>query len=129
MSLGEADTRVKLIDPLLHTCGWIEDAIERENPITKGRIINDSGDRLPPLKPDYILYYPNKYGVAVAVVEAKAESKSHLAGMQQAKEYLRRLGVPFAYSTNSHKFEEFGAIFFSQIERERILLLLDAQLD
>ena len=107
LMLNEADTRIKLIDPMLHACGWTEDMIVREKPITRGRIINDGGDRLPPLKPDYILYFPNKFGVALAVVEAKAEDKSHLAGMQQAKEYMRRLGVSFAYSTNGHKVEEY----------------------
>jgi hypothetical protein len=30
--------------------------------ITKDMIINDSGDRLPVRKPDYILYYPDKDG-------------------------------------------------------------------
>jgi len=30
MSLSEADTRAKLIDPALHRCGWIEDLIRRE---------------------------------------------------------------------------------------------------
>jgi len=30
MSLSEADTRAKLIDPALHCCGWTEDLIRRE---------------------------------------------------------------------------------------------------
>ena len=30
MSLSEADTRAKLIDPALHRCGWTEDLIRRE---------------------------------------------------------------------------------------------------
>jgi type I restriction enzyme R subunit len=30
MSLGEAGTRAKLIDPGLHACGWTEDLIRRE---------------------------------------------------------------------------------------------------
>ncbi|MBW2038702.1 MAG: hypothetical protein JRI46_03780 [Deltaproteobacteria bacterium] len=28
--MTEADTRVKLIDPALHRCGWAEDLIRRE---------------------------------------------------------------------------------------------------
>jgi type I restriction enzyme R subunit len=28
--LSEADTRAKLIDPAIHTCGWLEDMICRE---------------------------------------------------------------------------------------------------
>jgi len=30
MPLGEADTRAKLIDPALHTRGWTEDLVRRE---------------------------------------------------------------------------------------------------
>ncbi len=105
--LNEADTRAKLIDPKLLKSGWTEKMIVRDKPITKGMIINDSGDRLPVRKPDYILYYPDKDGVPLAVIEAEAEDKSHLAGMQQAKEYMQRLGVPFAYSTNGHEIEEY----------------------
>lgn len=105
--LNEADTRAKLIDPKLLKSGWTENMIVRDKAITKGMILNDSGDRLPVRKPDYILYYPDKEGIPLAVVEAEAEDKSHLAGMQQAKEYLQRLGVHFAYSTNGHKIEEY----------------------
>ena len=117
--LSESDTRVKLIDPMLHACGWTEDMIIREKPITRGRIINDGGDRLPPLKPDYILYYPDKNGIAIAVVEAKAEDRSYLDGVQQAKEYMRRLGVPFAYSTNGHKVEEYDSFRNKQTTLEK----------
>ena len=105
--LNEADTRAKLIDPKLQRSGWTEEMIEREKVITKGMIINDSGDRLPARRPDYILYYPDKNGIPLAIIEAEAEDKSHLAGMQQAKEYMERLNVPFAYSTNGHKIEEY----------------------
>jgi len=89
--------------------------IEREKVIAKGMIINESGDRLPVRKPDYILYYPDKDGILLAVIEAEAEDKSHLAGMQQAKEYMERLNVPFAYSTNGHKIEEYDD--FHQTQR------------
>jgi type I site-specific restriction endonuclease len=30
MSLGESDTRAKLIDSAIHSCGWTEDLIRRE---------------------------------------------------------------------------------------------------
>jgi len=117
--LNEADTRIKLIDPKLHASGWTERMIEREKAITRGMIINDSGDRLPTRKPDYILYYPDKSGIPLAVIEAEAEGKSHLAGMQQAKEYMERLGVPFAYSTNGHKFEEYDDFHKKQVTLEK----------
>uniref|UniRef100_A0A7C3YG31 DEAD/DEAH box helicase n=1 Tax=Geoglobus ahangari TaxID=113653 RepID=A0A7C3YG31_9EURY len=106
--LNEADTRAKLIDPKLRSSGWKEEMIVRDKPITQGMIINEEGDRLPAIKPDYILYYPDReIGIPLAVIEAKAEDKSHLDGMQQAKEYMKRLGVKFAYSTNGHKIEEY----------------------
>ena len=113
--LNEEETRAQLVDPKLRESGWKDNMIERDRFITKGTIINESGDRLPPRKPDYILYYPDKSGVPIAVIEAEAESKSHLAGMQQAKEYMERLGVPFAYSTNGHKIEEYDD--FRKIQR------------
>jgi type I restriction enzyme R subunit len=50
--LNEADTRAKLIDPKLLNSGWTEKMIVRDKPITKGMIINESGDRLPVRKPD-----------------------------------------------------------------------------
>ncbi|MHA1609506.1 MAG: EcoAI/FtnUII family type I restriction enzme subunit R [Candidatus Njordarchaeales archaeon] len=116
--LNEAETRAKLIDPKLRASGWKEKMIEREKVITRGMIINDNGDRLPVRKPDYILYYPDRAGIPIAVIEAKAEDKSHLAGMQQAKEYMERLGVPFAYSTNGHKIEEYDDFRKQQVTLE-----------
>jgi type I restriction enzyme R subunit len=116
--LNEADTRAKLIDPKLLNSGWTEKMIVRDKPITKGMIINESGDRLPVRKPDYILYYPDKEGIPLAVIEAEAEDKSHLAGMQQAKEYMERLGVKFAYSTNGHKIEEYDDFRKQQVTIE-----------
>lgn len=38
--LNEADTRVKLIYPMLHQAGWIEDKIIRERFITPSKILN-----------------------------------------------------------------------------------------
>ena len=105
--LTEADTRAKLVDPKLHQSGWTEDKIERDKPITRGRILNESGDRAHFKKPDYILYYPNKSCTPIAVIEAEPESKSGLAGMQQAKDYREMLEVPFAFSTNGREIEEF----------------------
>jgi type I restriction enzyme R subunit len=117
--LDEADTRAKLVDPKLLKSNWTEKMMVRDKPITKGMIINDSGDRLPIRKPDYILYYPDKErGIPIAVIEAEAEDKSHLAGMQQAKEYMERLGVRFAYSTNGHKIEEYDNFRKQQVTLE-----------
>jgi type I restriction enzyme R subunit len=119
MALNEADTRAKLVDPKLHESGWREEMIERDKPITRGRILNETGDRAKPKKPDYILYYPDKSGIPIAVIEAESEAKSSLDGMQQAKEYREMLEVPFAYSTNGHEIEEFDWFSKKQIPIER----------
>jgi len=117
--LNEADTRAQLVDPKLRRSGWTEACIERDKPITRGRILNDAGDRAHPKKPDYVLYYPQKGCMPIAVVEAEPESKSSLAGMQQAKEYRSMLNVPFAYSTNGREIEEFDNFTKRQTTLER----------
>ena len=38
MTLNEADTRAKIIDPKLHATGWQEDFITREYYFTEGKI-------------------------------------------------------------------------------------------
>jgi len=103
--LNEQDTRAKLIDPKLRASGWSEDLIGRELKITDGRIIDDYGNRKEGLRPDYILFLEKYF--PIAVVEAKEESKHHAAGIQQAKRYAEILNVPFAYSTNGLKIEEY----------------------
>lgn len=117
--LSEDDTRAKLVDPKLRESGWTEKMIARDRNITKGQIVNESGDRLPPRYADYILYYPDKSGIPIAVIEAEAEYKRHDAGMQQAKAYRRMLGVPFAYSTNGRKIEEYDDFARKQTTLER----------
>ncbi len=106
--LNETDTRVKLIDPKLHESGWPENLIRRELRITEGRIIDEYGNRKDGVKPDYILFLEEYF--PIAVVEAKEEAKHHSAGIQQAKKYAKMLGVPFAYSTNGRKIEEYDFI-------------------
>lgn len=103
--LNEADTKAKLIEPMLRDSGWKEAKITREQYITPGRLIDENGNREKGKRPDYILFYSNN--LEIAVVEAKDEGKSHLDGLGQAKDYAQSLGVLFAYSTNGHKIEEF----------------------
>lgn len=106
--LNEAETRAKLIDPKLHESGWSEDLIQRELKITEGGIIDEYGNRKEGVKPDYILFLERYF--PIAVVEAKEEAKHHAAGIQKAKRYAEMLNVPFAYSTNGHKIEEYDFI-------------------
>jgi len=122
---NEADTRAKLIDPMLHASGWTEDRIRREHyverdlQITRGRIylVGDEPRRKPPKKVDYLLRYSDT--LPIAVVEAKDESHEPDAGIQQAKTYARALDVLFAYSTNGHSVVEFDFITNTQRQLAR----------
>lgn len=104
---SEAKTRRELIDPKLEAAGWFNEQwqIEDEYTITAGRIHFDGkkGRRERPKKADYLLRY--KPSRAIAIVEAKKESLSHLEGGEQVKDYARKLGLWFAYSTNGHEIE------------------------
>lgn len=108
--LSESDTRAKIIDPKLYQAGWKEELIIREYPISVGKIelIGDIVKRQPPKKADYIL--KTQTGNFIAVIEAKASFKSSFEGLAQAKEYAKKLNLPFAYSTNGYQIEEFDFI-------------------
>jgi type I restriction enzyme, R subunit len=114
MTLGEADTRVKLIDPALKRAGWDEVRIRREVQVTQGRLylVGNDTHRRQPLWADYVLSWD---GLPLAVLEAKDESHHVAAGLQQAKAYAGMLDVRFAYSSNGRGFVEFD--FFENIER------------
>lgn len=107
MSLNEEDTRVKLIDPKLHSSDWEESNIHRNFTITAGKvnIFGDKVERENPEFADYMLMYNSAF--PIAIVEAKDESHTPLDGMQQAKGYAEKLEVMFAYSTNGLGIEEF----------------------
>src|SRR5687768_11085375 len=95
---SEADTRAKLIDPALHACGWTEDLIRREQ--TAGRIdIINGRPKQQRGRTDYVLRYKisdDAQPVALAIIEAKAQHLHPALGLEQAKDYCRRLNVPFA---------------------------------
>jgi type I restriction enzyme R subunit len=106
MPLNEADTRAKLIDPALRQCGWTEDLVFREQ--TAGTIVLD-GKRARRLagRADYLLRVrvnPGTQPVALALIEAKAESRHPSHGLEQARTYARRFNVPFVFSSNGHQF-------------------------
>jgi type I restriction enzyme, R subunit len=105
VGLSEADTKSKLIDPKLKAAGWYENQIQREYKITDGRITFDGkkGKRGERNFADYLLRY--KTSVRLAVVEAKKEELSHLEGLTQAKDYAKKMGIRFAYTTNGHEIE------------------------
>lgn len=112
MTLNEAETRAKLIDPTIHARGWTEDLICREESagaveITDGKPRKRSKGRV-----DYILRVkvtPDSQPVAIALIEAKAEHRPTEHGLEQVKLYAesKRLNVPFVFSTNGHLFVMF----------------------
>ena len=105
---SEQDIRTKFITPaIVETAGWDRDRQLREEVyFTAGRIFVEGKKtrRGVGKKADYILYY--KPNIPLAIVEAKDESHSVGAGMQQALEYAEILDVPFVYSSNGHAFLE-----------------------
>ena len=110
MPYNEADTRAKLIDPKIHKIGWSEDLIRRETTAGKIEIINGRPKRRFG-RTDYLLCIPtNTEGeipFTIAILEAKKESEPATVGLDQAKQYAKRLHSPFVFSTNGHLFVSF----------------------
>lgn len=102
MYFSESDTRVKLIDPKIKESDWNESNIVREYFFTDGRklIGNKRGKRY---FVDYLLTYKN---TNLAIIEAKAENKDPLDGLQQSINYAEKLRIEFVYATNGHKIYE-----------------------
>ncbi|CAD6880996.1 Type I restriction-modification system, restriction subunit R (EC 3.1.21.3) [Methylomonas albis] len=104
-NLSERDICTKFITPALVAAGWdLHSQIREEVSFTKGRIIvrgklHTRGEQK---RADYILYY--KANMPLAVIEAKVNSLSLGAGMQQALNYAETLGVPFVFSSNGDGF-------------------------
>ena len=101
--MNEAETRAEYIDPALKKASWgVEEGsrIQREYMITPGRI-EGHGRRGVQLIADYVLTYRN---MKLAVIEAKAWDKSMTEGVGQAKDYARKLGLRFTYSSNGQGF-------------------------
>nr|WP_223175450.1 type I restriction endonuclease subunit R [Sulfuricurvum kujiense] len=102
MALSESDTRSKLIDPRIKESEWNESHIVREYFFTDGRklIGNKRGKQY---FVDYLLTYKN---TNLAIIEAKAENKDPLDGLQQSINYAEKLRIDFVYTTNGHKIYE-----------------------
>ena len=106
MSYSETDTRINLIDPKLYDSGWSNNFIVREYYFTDGRklIGNKRGKRY---FVDYLLTYKN---TNLAIIEAKAQNKDPLDGLQQSINYAQKLKIDFVYTTNGHKIYEHSLI-------------------
>lgn len=116
MPYNEEDTKLHLITPALGRAGWTGPRITMEYPITAGQNVlhGDSHRKLPPLKADYVLRYSES--LPIAVVEAKDESHTPGAGLQQAQEYALKQGLYFAYASNGHGWVEWD--FTTNTQRE-----------
>jgi type I restriction enzyme R subunit len=110
MPRNEHQTRVELINPALYDRGWT-DALIREEKTPGGTDIIDGKPVRRRGRTDYLLCLPveGKLSVLrVAVLEAKSEDKLPSLGIQQARDYMRKFNVPFAFSTNGHLYVEYG---------------------
>lgn len=103
--LSERDVCTKFITPAIHQAGWdIQSQVREEVSFTKGRIIvrgklHSRGEQK---RADYILYY--KSNIPIAIIEAKDNTYSVGAGMQQALNYAETLEIPFVFSSNGDAF-------------------------
>lgn len=112
MSLSEADTRAKLIDPAIYANGWTEDLIRREETAGAIEVVEGRPRRRARGRVDYVLRIkvnPSSQPVAVAIIEAKADNLPPTHGLEQAKLYAscKRLNVPFVFSSNGYQFVEY----------------------
>ncbi|MEK7287248.1 MAG: restriction endonuclease subunit R, partial [Elusimicrobiota bacterium] len=112
MGFNEADTRAKLIDPSLHTCGWTEDLIRREETAGAIEVIEGKPRKRAKGRVDYTLRVKinrEAQPVAVALIEAKSENLPPTHGLEQGKLYAasKRLNVSFVFSSNGHMFVEY----------------------
>ena len=112
MALNEADTRAKLIDPVLHQRGWTEAHIKREETAGTVFVIDGKPRRQARGRMDYVLRCvvgAELQPLALALIEAKAEHLPPHHGLEQAKAYAKSKchNVSFVYSCNGHQFVEF----------------------
>ena len=105
--LSERDICTKYINPALEKSGWdMKRQVREEVSFTDGRIyvkgnISARGKRK---RADYLLYY--KPNIPVAIIEAKDNTHSVKAGIQQGLDYAEILDIPMVYSSNGDAFYE-----------------------
>ena len=110
MSLTEADTRAKLIDPALHRRGWTEDLIRREETDRGIYVVEGKPRRRERGRTDYLLQVRvniTSQPIPLGLLEAKRDSEPPDKGLEQAKKYARLNHVPFVFSSNGHLFVEY----------------------
>ena len=101
MSRNEEQTRRELIEPALTLAEWKWD---REVVIGPGRV-NLTGesmyDNSQRIIADYVL---RLWSMPLAVLEAKAEAKNAVSGVQQGSRYADRLGLRFSIASNGREY-------------------------
>lgn len=104
--MSEEDIKRLFITPALESKWDAHTQIRMEKYFTDGRVIvrGDTAERAKGKKADYMLFF--KPNLPLAIVEAKDDSHSVGAGMQQAIEYAEILDIPFSYSSNGTAFLE-----------------------
>ncbi len=106
-NLSERDICSKFITPALEKAGWdIHKQIREEVSFTDGRIYvkGNLWARGKRKRADYILYY--KPNIPIAIIEAKDNSYSVMAGIQQGLDYATILDIPTVFSSNGDGFYE-----------------------
>ncbi|MEI7981568.1 MAG: DEAD/DEAH box helicase family protein, partial [Bacteroidota bacterium] len=104
-TLSERDICSKYITPALIQAGWdSQKQMLEEVSFTDGKIyvrgkLTARGARK---RADYILYF--KTNIPVAIIEAKDNTYSVRAGIQQALDYARILDIPCVFSSNGDGF-------------------------
>jgi type I restriction enzyme R subunit len=103
-SLSESDICDRFISPALTRSGWDETQWRREYAFTAGRIIvrGELVARGKKKRADYLLFY--KSNIPIAIIEAKDNTHSIGAGMQQGLAYSTALDIPFVFSSNGDGF-------------------------
>jgi type I restriction enzyme, R subunit len=105
--LSERDICTKYITPALAEAGWdMQKQVREEVSFTDGRIyvkgnLSMRGKRK---RADYILYY--KPNIPIAIIEAKDNTYSVRAGIQQGLNYATILDIPSVFSSNGDAFYE-----------------------
>ncbi len=102
--LSESDICDRFISPALTHAGWENHQWRREYSFTDGRIIvrGKLVARGKKKRADYLLFH--KPNMPIAIIEAKDNTHSLGAGMQQGLGYANTLDVPFIFSSNGDGF-------------------------
>ena len=101
MSRNEEQTRRELIEPALKLAEWewdLEVVIGPGRVNLTGESMYDNSQRI---IADYVL---RLWSMPLAVLEAKAEAKTAVSGVQQGSRYADRLGLRFSMASNGREY-------------------------